>query len=331
MNTRRRPLRCTATGIALVVALTAVLVPATGAYAGSPIPGTAYDGASLHGRYTVDLTATCPGVAAASLGTGVCYDDHGPKMPMMTLSLDLYTHPQPGSGCKASGYEFEPTTVKPDGSFSATGQFSSTSPQLTFTVQGTFLSLVSVHGTITGNLGCGTDSFTINLHTTPLIPTAPCALLIEVHAPRTIMGGLAVSEDEGTFTATGGYCYLLFGHIGNAGAIGGGFSFIVASSVGGANVTIGEEVQTWAHQRPLAGLGTGATLYYNNYYNAANKQTGSVTSFEVEFHRSGVWASLTPIPPPIAHPGACSCFSAAGFAVREAHVVQAAKALLSVL
>jgi hypothetical protein len=96
-------------------------------------------------------------------------------------------------------------------------------------------------------------------------------------------------------------------------------------------VTIGEEVQTWAHQRPLAGLGTGATLYYNNYYNAANKQTGSVTSFEVEFHRSGVWASLTPIPPPIAHPGACSCFSAAGFAVREAHVVQAAKALLSVL
>ena len=319
MNTRRRSLRCTATAITLVLALAAVLVPATAAYAASPSPATEYDGASLGGRYTVDLST-------GDLGFNAQHEE----LPPTSLSVDLYTHPRPGSGCKPSGYEFDPATIKPDGSFSATGQFSSTSPQLTFTVQGTFLSLVSVHGTITGNLGCGTDSFTINLHTAPLIKTAPCALLAEAHASRTIMGGLAVSEIEGTFAATGGYCFLEFGPNGIAGFTGGGYSFIVANSAGAANVTIGEEVQTWASQRPVAGLGTGATLYYNNYY-AAGKLTKSVSSFEVEFHRSGVWASLTPLPSPAEHPGACRCFSAAGFAVRVAHVVQAAKALLSVL
>jgi hypothetical protein len=325
MNTLRRSLRSTSAGIALVVALAAVLVPATAAYAGSAFAGTAYDGTSLHGRYTVDLTPGCP-----------CFNDQHQEVPPSSLSVDLYTHPKPGSGCKATGYEFDPATISPDGSFSATGSFSSTSPQLTFTVQGTFLSLDSVHGTITGNYGCGTDSFTINLRPAPLILTAPCVMLTEVHAPMTITGGLAVSSANGTFDAAGGTCDLSFGPYSDAGFTGGQLWFIVGDTAGAADYMTeiggsGEGVAaSWQHQKPVAGLGPGAPVYYDSEI-FDGKLTTSIGRFEVEFHRSGVWASLYNTPSAAENQHSCGCFSPAGFAIREGHVVKAAKALRSLL
>jgi hypothetical protein len=322
MNTLRRSLRSTSTGFALVVALTVVLVPATAAYAGDALPATPYDGASLHGRYTVDLTATC-----SDPNETYCTNAKG-YVPPTSLSIDLYTHPRPGSGCKADGYEFDLTTISPNGSFSATEHYSG-SPQLTFTVGGTFLSVGSVHGTITGNDGCGTDSFTINLHPAPLISTPPCEMLTKVHAQRTIEGALAVSSGSATFDAAGGTCELYFGSYDS----GGDLEFIVAATAAQAGYSFGDQEGPWAHQRPLAGLGAGATLYYDNAEGINGKPDASVLYFEVEFHRSGVWASLTNSAGSNGHclSGSVHCFSPAGFAAREGQVVAAAKALLPLL
>jgi hypothetical protein len=305
--------------------LAAVLVPATAAYAGSALSGTAYDGTSLHGRYTVDLTPSCSD------------PDETYCPPPTVLSIDLYTHPQPGSGCKASGYEFDPATISPDGSFSTTSAFSSGSPQLTFTVRGTFLSVGSVHGTITGNHGCGTDPFTINLRPAPLISTPPCVMLAEVPIKR-IMGAVSAAvAGAPAFDAAGGTCTVAFGpfphQLGVDGA-GGELDFIVAASAGGAGSNTDG---AWQGQRPVAGLGAGATLYYDylGYNYNTDKHGTSILLFEVEFHRSGVWASLTDSP----GQGQCTgpspdkvpCFFPAAFAAHESHVLEVAKALRSLL
>ena len=86
-------------------------------------------------------------------------------------------------------------------------------PQLTFTVSGTFTSLTTVHGTITGNYGCGTDSFSISVHPRPVISTDPCNLLTKVHAVRTIGEGQPASNDigEDKFDTSGGECFLEIG------------------------------------------------------------------------------------------------------------------------
>jgi hypothetical protein len=303
-------------GGSLVFVFAAVLTPTGTAYAGPPLEATSYQGTTAHGRYTVDMN------------TGGTY---GGYTPPDEVGIVLTTHPQPGTGCAAKGYAFDSTTLAANGSFSTTAYFSDASPQLTFTVSGTFVSASSVHGTVSGNYGCGTDSFTINLHPAPLISTSPCALLADVHTVRVIGGGLGgyYGGDNSTFTTQGGRCDVEFGRDASD------LSFFVASSPAGlGSALLAQDGGSYQHQKPLTGLGTGATLYWNNHYtppivrgkSVPSKPTSSVEYFEVNFRRSNVWASLSR-----ATFGGCECFSPAGFAVQVRHIVALAAALRPLL
>ena len=104
------------------------------------------------------------------------------------------------------------------------------------------------------------------------------------------------------------------------------FIFVVADSPGG--LFDGLPSANYQQHKPLAGLGTGAAVYYNNKYNIKkNKPTSSVSLVEVAFHNSGVWASLTLAPSPTG----CECYSPHGFSVQERHLVTVAKELRPLL
>jgi hypothetical protein len=312
-----------ATAAFLVIPVVAFLTWSGTAYAGAPFPQTAYDGATAHGNYTVDLTPGCadPNSGAYCTGTGGMY------APPTSLSIEVDTHPRPGTRCKADDYAFDPTTLKPNGAFSATAAFSSGSPQLTFTVTGTFLTAGTVHGTVTGNFGCGTDSFTISLKPLPLIATAPCAMLLAVHAARVVGAGqpATFSDSANSFTPQGGQCGVTIGletaatGITNLSTM----RFIVASSPSelGSGVAL-QYGSPFQHHVPLKALGAGGSLYYNSLY-VKGKPTSSVQFFEVDFRHGAVWASLERQP----SEAGCECFHPAGFASQEHQVIAVAKAL----
>jgi hypothetical protein len=292
----------------LAFVLATVLTSAGTAYAGAPFEDMVYQGPTAHGRYTVELTTS---------------GSSGGEVAPAYVGIVLDTHRQPGTGCATMGYAFDSVKLEPDGSFSTTAYFSDASPQLTFTVKGTFVSVGTVRGTVAGNYGCGTDSFTIDLHPAPLISTSPCALLAHAHAVRTIGGGLSGSYDydSSTFTPQGGDCVVYFDNEASV------LSFEVASSP--------HEITVFQHHKSLPGLGRGATLYYNNSFGKAKivhgkyvpgKPTTLVADFEVKFRRSNVWASLSRA----SHTG-CECFSPTAFAVQERRVLALAHALRPLL
>ena len=145
----------------LVLVLASVDTSARTAYAGAPLRG--YE---LPGRHRVRPVHGGPHYIGTPSGGD----------PLPYVGVVLYTHPQPGTGCAAKGYSFDDATLGVGGPFSTTAYFSDVSRQLTFTVTGTFASAGSVHGTVSGNYGCGTNSFSINLRPAPRsrhLP-APC-------------------------------------------------------------------------------------------------------------------------------------------------------------
>ncbi len=311
--------------------LLAILVgSAATAYAGSPLAMTSFSGPSAGGRYTVDLT---PGCSDPNMGT-YCTGNTGAYVGPTSLSIELYTHHRAGSECTSKGYAFDPTTLGPGGSFSTKAYFSNGSPQLAFTVSGTFVSASRVHGTVVGNYGCGTSSFTITLHPAPLIATAPCAMVTAVHGMRTIAGGtLAENETRSdSFTPQGGECSMLIGRYEE------GFEFIVSSSPAALESgQLAQDGEPYQHHQGVPGLGPGATLYVNNVYTKTvvkkngqvvqGKPTAAVRNFELDFRRDGVLASISLA----AKATGCECFEPSQFAVAKRHLLAVAKNLRPLL
>jgi hypothetical protein len=316
------------TGLAVLV-LAVFLGSAGVAYAAAPFSGTPYDGPSVGGAYTVDLT---PGCSDPNMGS-YCTGDSGAYTAPTSLSIELDTHHRAGSSCLTKGYAFNPATIKPDGSFSTTAAFSTASPQLTFTVSGKFVSAGRVHGTVVGNHGCGTSSFTISIHPAPLISSAPCQLLTDVHAARTIAGGLAAENytRQDSFSPQGGECSLLLGRSGAA------LQFIVGSTQAQlGSGRLAQDGEPYQHHQGVPGLGPGATLYVDYVYSKTivkngqvvpGKPTSAVLSFEVDFRRGGTWASIS-IP---GYKGKCECFPASQFAAQKNHLLAVARAVRPLL
>ena len=318
----------TASGVAVFVL--AIFVGSVGpAYAAAPFSTTPYDGASAGSRYTVDLT---PGCSDPNMGR-YCTGTAGAYVPPTSLSIQLYTHHRAGSQCASKGYAFNPATISAGGSFSTKASFSTGSPPLTFTVSGTFVSASRVHGTIVGNYGCGTSSFTINLHPRPLISTAPCQMMTDVHAAKTIFGGQPVAyiNTQDSFSPQGGECSL------EVGRGTGGLQFIVAGTPAqlGSGIAAQDGRAFQVHQA-LPGLGAGATLYFNHKYSPTKvvkgtvvpgKPTAAILDFEVDFRLSGAWASIS-----VSRFGTgCECFEPSQFAVEKRHLLAAARALRPLL
>ena len=306
--------------VAIITVLAIVLGSAGSAIAAAPFSQTAYDGSSAGGRYTVDLTPSC---SDPTMG-GYCWNTTTQAYaPPAYLSIQLYTHHRAGSQCASKGYAFDAATLGADGSFSTKAYFSNGSPQLSFTVSGRFVSAGRVHGTVIGNYGCGTSSFTISLHPAPLISTAPCEMLSKAHAVKTIVGGVLARADEtsDSFSPQGGECAVLLGRDATA------MRFVVASSAAGLtsnpSVTSGQSFQ---HRKSLSGLGLGASLYFNLgkiEHGAYAASTTDVSWFEVDFHLAHVWASIN-VPN---YANRCGCWPPAAFAAQERHVLAAARAV----
>ncbi len=314
---RERRLRAAAiAAFALALALGSV----GGAAAAAPFSGVGYDGSSAGGRYTVDLTPACSDPTMGSY----CWDTTTRAYASPSyVSVQLYTHHRAGSQCASKGYAFDAASIGADGAFSTQAYFSNGSPQLSFTVSGRFVSAGTVHGTVVGNYGCGTSSFTITLHPAPLIPAAPCQMLAEAHAVKTIVGNVAAEPDisSDSFSPQGGECAVLLGRDMTA------MRFIVAPTAGGLSSNPSSTSgQTFQHRKPLSGLGQGAALYYNLgkiVHGAFAASTSDVSVFEVDFRFRHVWASIN-VPN---YGNACGCWPPAAFAAQERHVIAAAKAL----
>ena len=149
---------------------------------------------------------------------------------------------------------------------------------------------------------------------------------------KTVGGGLTGSygDNNSSFTPEGGRCDVYFGQDVSDLEL-----FVAPSPAGLASGLLAQDGGTFQHHKSLPGLGTGATLYYNNKYTAEKivhgqvvpgKPTSSVAFFEVNFRRSNVWASLSR-----ASFRGCECFSPAGFAVQERHVLALAAELRPLL
>ena len=94
-------------------------------------------------------------------------------------NVDRHNHAgHPHSKCAYSDYEFSSPTLK-NGAFFATGYFSTSTPQLTFTVRGTLISAFTARGTVTGNYGCGTDSFDITRPAILSLSSPPVAMAMD--------------------------------------------------------------------------------------------------------------------------------------------------------
>ena len=263
-----------------------------------------------------------------------CLDTTFAYTPPTSLAIELDTHHHAGSGCVSKGYGFNPTTITPDGSFSTTADFTTGSSPLTFKISGRFVSAGTVHGTIVGNHGCGTSSFTLSLHPRPLISSAPCQMLTDVHAVRTIAGGVSSRNypSQDSFSPQGGECSLLLGRIGSA------LQFIVASTQAQlGSGRLAQDGEPFQHHQAVAGVGPGATLFVDFVYTKTivdkngqvvpGKPTSAVREFEFDFRRAGVWASLN-VP---GYEGTCECFSAAQAAALERHALTAARKLRPLL
>jgi hypothetical protein len=303
------------------------------AYAGVPFAQTAYTGPTAHGRYTVELTPECsdPNMGSYCEISMESTKNPGLHTPPTELYVILTTHPAGGTKCKASGYEFDATALSAGGAFSTTAYFSSGSPQLTFTVKGTFLTAGVVRGTVTGNFGCGTDSFTIALKPQPILSTDPCVLLADVHAARYVAPGQPISyaSPNNSFNAQGGRCQATIGKE-TAGTglsnISGLQLYVAANPAGLESGQASQDGEPYTHHVPLPGLGAGASLYYNNHY-VNGKATSSIGAIEIDFRHGALWASIGRTPTY----GHCECFSPAGFVGQKNGLFHIAKALQPLL
>ena len=300
------------------------------AYGAAPFANTAYDGTSAGGGYTVDLT---PGCSDPNMGT-YCLGANQDYTAPTSLSIELDTHHRAGSQCVSKAYGFDPATIKPDGSFTTTAVFSNGSPPLTFTISGKFVTAARVHGTVVGNYGCGTSSFTISLKPAPLISQAPCQMLTDVHAVAIIAGGTRASNfvSQDSFSPQGGECSLLLGRYELA------LQFIVATTTDQlGSGRLAQDGEAYVDHKPLGGLGPGATLYVDPLFSktvvkkngtvVAGKPTSSTRTFEIDFRLGKVWASLS-LP---GYQSKCECFSPAQFAAAKGHAIAVAKKLRQLL
>jgi DNA-binding beta-propeller fold protein YncE len=177
---RRRRLATTVLALSTLLLVPFVTLSTTVAGATTATPET-FTGATALGRYIVDL------VVKSST----------------TISIDITTPDVSHSKCPYGDYQFDTSSLK-NGAFSATGAFSSGSPQLTFTVRGTLLSAFTARGTVTGNYGCGADSFDITRPLVLSLSTSPVATAMDP--------GLQMIYAVGTGPAPNYQSYLYFIH-----------------------------------------------------------------------------------------------------------------------
>jgi hypothetical protein len=151
-----RARRALLAGISVIGAL---IVGVSIAAAASPLDGATFQGPSAHRRYTLDLIP-------------VCYKKNYETRPCQkpsNVEVSFTTFPPHGSKCGGSyGYSFSDVTLTPfkiasNGSFSGTGAFSPGKLAQTFTVTGRFISKRTVKGTVSGNHGCGSDTYKLAL------------------------------------------------------------------------------------------------------------------------------------------------------------------------
>ena len=152
---RRARLASTAMALTTLLVVPAVTLSAGAAGAAAPAPET-FTGATAAGRYIVDLVVKSP----------------------TSISIDVTTPEVTHSKCPYGDYEFTNASLK-NGAFYATGAFSAATPQLTFTVRGTLTSAFTTRGTVTGNYGCGADSFQITRPMTLSLSTNPVAMAMD--------------------------------------------------------------------------------------------------------------------------------------------------------
>jgi hypothetical protein len=124
-----------------------VLVIVAGAAAAVIKPGISISGPSAHKRYALSFYGECS-TTGCTQSTAVSIDvtSGNPKHPHARRPYGTFS--VPGGTLK-------------HGSFSASGVFSANG--LTFKVTGTFLSATRVRGAVTGNDGCGTDTFSLTM------------------------------------------------------------------------------------------------------------------------------------------------------------------------
>lgn len=250
-----------ASSLALVAIVVATLVGVAGtAAAAVPLPWVPYDGPSVHGRYTLDLEPECAKQAPHCAQPSI-------------VNVVLTTHPARGTRCPSGEYVFSetPVTLGKGGSFATKAYFTSTTPQLSFSVAGTFASVRNVHGSVEGNFGCGADSFSITLPP-PVLTSDPCTLLTKFHADRILGGNQPEDVVVDTFGVSKSVCEVDFGRQQLQ-----QLSFTIATSASETGL------DALIKHQALSGLGAGAALYVSK---------GLYIDIYVLFHRGGAWALL---------------------------------------
>jgi len=217
-----------------------------------PIHPETFTGPSAHGRYIVSLDVQSP----------------------TDFAVAITTPDKPHAKCPYGSYQFNntPGILKKSGSFSVSGYFTTEPPQLKFTVTGTFTTPRSVHGTVTGNHGCGTDTFTITIPP-PAALASPCSLLAKAGAGA-FFGGKKPQVEQSYSPLSGtGYCHES-----------------LPSGTPRIDLYI-EPSSADLNARPfvaptrLAGLGSGATL---------DEFAAGSSEYEIQifFHRPQTWVYL---------------------------------------